>query len=122
MRYYLGIEDLVANALIEIVEKTQKRTVSFSQLNEYSAVIMAKLKTQNTEATLIFNRDSTNQFFFDCSNLFETKEENSEIYITLKDDVTTDELRDRFRVNIALSILKAFVSKEAINALIGDDK
>jgi len=30
MCYYLWIEDLVANALIEIVEKTRKRTVLFS--------------------------------------------------------------------------------------------
>lgn len=121
MRYCLGIEDLVANALIEIVEKTRRRTVSFLQLNEYGEAIMAKLKTQNTEATLIFNRDSTNRFFLDCSNLFEIEETASEIYITLKDGISTEELRKRFRVNIAFSILKAFVSQEAINALIGED-
>ncbi len=117
MGYYLGIQDLVANALIEIVEKTGKRTVSFSQLNEYGEAIIAKLKAQNTEATLIFNRNSTNQFFHNCSNLFETEENASDIYIRLKDGISTDDLRKRFRVNIAFSILKAFISNEALEAL-----
>ena len=118
MRYYLGIEDLVANALIEIVEKTGKRTVSFSQLNEYGEAVIAKLKTQNTEAALIFNRNATNQFFHDCADIFKIEETTSEIYVTLKNEITTKDLRNRFRINIALSILKAFISEEAFKALI----
>ena len=118
MCYYIGIEDLVANALIEVVEKTGKRTVSFSQLNEYGEAIMMRLKKDNTEASLVFNRDKTNRFFHDCSDLLDIKETPSNIYITLRNNFSTDDLRKRFRVNIALNILKAFVSEEAIKALL----
>lgn len=44
MSYFIGIEDLAANALIELVEKTGKRTVRFSQLNDYGNAIMATLR------------------------------------------------------------------------------
>ena len=63
MYYFIGIEDLVANALIELVEKTGNRTVSFSQLNKYGDAIVAKLKASNMDVTLIYTRDSTEQFF-----------------------------------------------------------
>lgn len=39
MCIYIGIEDLVANALIELVEKSEKREVLFKQLDEYGAII-----------------------------------------------------------------------------------
>ncbi len=44
MNYFIGVEDLVANTLIELVEKTGNRTVSFSQLNKYGDAIIAKLR------------------------------------------------------------------------------
>ena len=36
MCIYIGIEDLVANALIELVENTEKREVMFKELDEYN--------------------------------------------------------------------------------------
>lgn len=118
MYCFIGIEDLVANALIEIVEKTSNRTVSFSQLNKYGEAIVAKLKTEKFDATLIFNRDTTDQFFHDCSNLFTISENDKDISITLNENVSTSYLRKRFRVNLALHMLSAFVSDDAIKTII----
>lgn len=117
MSYFIGIEDLAANALIELVEKTGKRTVLFSQLNSYGNAIMANLKNDNMDVTLIFTKDTTEQFFHDCSDVFSIKEVDNDIEITLKDGISTDVLRNRFRVNIAFYLLKAFVSKSALEAL-----
>ena len=43
MCIYIGIEDLVANALIELVEKSEKREVLFKQLDEYGAKVIKYL-------------------------------------------------------------------------------
>ncbi len=118
MYCFIGIEDLVANALIEIVEKTSNRTVSFSQLNKYGEAIIAKLKTEKVDATLIFNRNTTDQFFHDCSNIFSITETENDILITLNDNVSTTYLRKRFRVNLALHMLSAFVSEDVIKEII----
>lgn len=121
MYYFIGIEDLVANALIELVEKTGNRTVSFSQLNKYGDAIIAKLKANDMDVTLVYTRDSTEQFFHDCSNIFTINETESDIQITLNDNISTTFLRKKFRINLAFHLLSAFVSPETLNVIIGDN-
>jgi len=119
MCYYIGIEDLAANALIEIVEKTGKRYVNFVQLSNYGNVILTNLKKNNIDAKIIFNREATNRFFYDCADIFTIKENEDNIIISLNDNISTTYLRSRFRINIALQLIKAFVSQEAVNTLVG---
>ncbi len=120
MCYFIGIEDLVANALIELVEKTGNRTVSFSQLNKYGDAVIAKLRKNDMDVTLVFTRETTNQFFHDCSDIFSIKDFDSDIRITLNENISTNYLRKRFRVNLALNLLSAFVAADTVNAIIGD--
>lgn len=123
MCYFIGIEDLVANALIELVEKTGNRAVLLSQLNKYGEAIIAKLKKDNMDATLIFTKDKTEQFFHDCSDLFTIKELDNNIQIILNDGISTTYLRKRFRINIALNLLHAFVSEDVLKeVLVSDDE
>lgn len=118
MRYYIGIEELVANALIEIVENTQKRSVTFKQLNEYEDAIINILKSKKIQATLIYTKDKTNTFFYDCSDFFDIIENDEDVIISLKEEKTSDELRDYFRTNMSLELLEVFVKKEATNVLL----
>lgn len=121
MSYFIGVEDLVANALIELVENTGNRTVSFSQLNKYGEAIIAKLKKEDLDVTLIFTRETTDQFFHDCSEIFSIHEVGNDIQITLNESISTALLRKRFRINLALNLLSAFVSPDTVNAIIGAD-
>lgn len=120
MCYFIGIEDLVTNALIELVEKTGNRTVSFSQLNKYGEAVIAKLKNDSMDVTLIFTRDTTDQFFYDCSDIFSINEGETDIQITLNDNISTDYLRKRFRINLSLNLLSAFVAPDTVSTIIGD--
>lgn len=121
MCYYIGIEDLAANALIEIVEKTGKRYVNSVQLSNYGNVILTNLKKNNIDAKIIFNREATNCFFHDCADIFTVEENEDNIIISLNDNISTTYLRSRFRINIALQLIKAFVSQEAVNVLVGGE-
>lgn len=118
MNYFIGVEDLVANAMIELVEKTGNRTVSFSQLNKYGDAIIAKLRARNLDATLIYTRDKTEQFFHDCCDIFIIKESASGMEITLNDNISTVYLRKKFRINLAVHLLSAFVSPEVVETII----
>jgi len=121
MCYFIGIEDLVANALIELVEKTGNRTVSFSQLNKYGKAVIAKLKKDDMDVTLIFTRDATDQFFHDCSEIFTISETTSDVQITLNENISTKYLRQKFRINLALNLLSAFVAPDAVNVILGNN-
>lgn len=118
MCYFIGIADLVANALIELVEKTGRRTIPLSKLSNYGDAIVAKLKKENTEVILIFSRDETDRFFHDCSDVFTVKEKDNDILISLNDSVSTQYLRRRFRINIALNLLSAFVSQDVLKNIL----
>jgi len=121
MCYFIGIEDLVANALIELVEKTGNRTVSFSQLNKYGKAVIAKLKKDDMDVTLIFTRDATDQFFHDCSDIFTINETTADVQITLNENISTKYLRQKFRINLALNLLSAFVAPDAVNVILGNN-
>ena len=118
MCYYIGIEDLVANALIEIVDKTKNRSVSFKKLNEYGAIIIRTLNSQNKESILLLSRDKTDDFIHNCTEYFTIREDDQgESFIILNDGITTDQLREKFRVNLSFNVLLAFINKQSLEVL-----
>lgn len=114
--YYIQIEDLAANALIELLETSKdNRSVSFSVLSKYGNVVVEKLRKENKEVYLLVSRDTTYAFVSDYTDFFDI-DESFEI-ITLKEDKTIEDLKIKFRSNIALDVLMAFISKEAVSVL-----
>ena len=115
---FIGIEDLVANALIEQVDKTGNREISFAKLNEYGASVIRTLNNQNQEAILLLSRDRTNTFIHNCTEYFTVRTDaEQEMYISLNEEISTDELRRQFRANIAYNVLLAFINESALQAL-----
>lgn len=117
MSYCIDIQDLAGNALIELVEKTGKRTVLFSQLNNYGNAIIAKLESENIDAFFVYTKEKVEQFVDTCSDVFLFKEVGNDIKVTLKSGVLTDTLRERFRIPIAFCLLKAFVAESTLKTL-----
>lgn len=119
MSIRIGIQDLVANALIELVDNNvNNREVTYSQLNEYGAIVIEKLNAQNEEAVLIVSRECTQAFLYDYSDFFQVRHNaKGEKCIALLEGKTTDELRKMFRGYLSLDMLLAFVSEQSLRAL-----
>lgn len=117
MCYFIGIEDLVANALIEQVDKTGIREIGFAKLNEYGASVVKTLNKQNQEAILLLSRERTNTFIHNCSDYFTIRDDEEGMFIILNEGITTDQLRRQFRANIAFNVLLAFISEQSLQAL-----
>lgn len=119
MSIRIGIEDLVANALIEMVDNdVNNREVTYSQLNEYGAIVIETLNAQNEEAVLIVSRERTQAFLHDYSDFFQVRENaQGEKCIALVEGRTTDELRKMFRGYLSLDMLLAFISEHSLQAL-----
>lgn len=116
MCVYIGIEDIAANALIELVEKSNKKEVLFSQLNQYGAEIV-NIIGDKQKIILIISNESTNRFLNNYSEFFELFSNGNEEGIRLKDGVTVDKLWMTFRTYLTLDFLKAFSSPESLKAL-----
>lgn len=120
MYKYIGIEDLVASALIELMkQENTNRRVSLRTLADYGAVIVKILMRSGQNAILLLTRESTYEFVHDYADFFSIKEYNGTEYIELKNGVSQEELRIRFRKNLTVDLAKALTEEESLKILRG---
>lgn len=118
MCVYIGIEDLAANALIELMAKDKtKRFVSYEELENYGTEVVNFLNAKGEKAILILSRDSTNAMFRNYSDIFEESVLNDHFGIQLKAAITIEDLIRKFRGYLAWDVLLAFVSKQTVAKL-----
>lgn len=122
MCYYIGIEELAANALIEILKSKSddlnKYTVSFAKLEEYGTKIVERLRNNGNErAVLIFSRESTTLMFNNYSDYFELKETPEGSAISLKKGKTVSDLIKQFRTYMSLDVMRACMDKAVVEVL-----
>lgn len=117
MYIYIEIEDLVANALIELVEKKGQREVLFKDLDEYGARVVDVLSSDGeTKAVLVVSRESQMVMLEDYTDMFEPFERDGAKGIRLKDGIMPIQLWKRFCASLSLKVLEAFqalATKEA---------
>lgn len=118
MYRYIGIEDLVASALIELMKREKSnRKVSLQTLSDYGTVIVRFLTKQGQNAILFLTKESTYEFVHDYASFFSIVSYDGVDYIELQDDVTIEDLRCQFRKNLTVDLAKAFSGKESLQAL-----
>lgn len=118
MYRYIGIEDLAASALIELMKHEKSdRKVSLQALSDYGAVIVKILTKQGQNAILFLTKESTYEFVHDYAEFFSIKMYDGIEYIELQDDVTIENLRYQFRKNLTVDLAKALTKRESLTAL-----
>lgn len=117
-QFYIGIEDLAANALITVLREDQGQTfVSYQQIESYGNKVIQVLKNNGNKAVLILSRNHTEAMFRDYSHFFEESDHLGSKGIQLKKGIEVDNLVETFRGYLALDLLLAFVDEESISAL-----
>lgn len=117
MCFYIGIEDLAANALIESMRRVEKNFLTYREIENYGSKVVQILNEQGEKAVLILSRENTNELFRNYSDFFEEKEENEEKGIALKSGIELEDLIMQFRGYLALDVLMAFVNDRSVQAL-----
>lgn len=117
MCFYIGIEDLAANALIESISRGRKTFLTYKEIESYGARVVKLLNDNNEKAVLILSREHTNELFRNYSDFFEEKLVDGDIGIELKGDKTVEGLIRQFRGYLAIDVLMAFVNEGTVQAL-----
>ncbi len=118
MYRYIGIEDLVASALIESIKHEEKnRKVSLQTLADYGAVIVKLLTKSGQNVILFLTKESTYEFVHDYADFFSIVDYEGTEYIELKSTVTIEDLRRQFRKNLTVDLAKALVKEESLKVL-----
>ncbi len=119
MCFYIRIEDLTANAMIETMKKSDKRFLTYKEIEAYGAKVVQYLNAKGEKAVLVLSRDNTNAFLRNYSEYFVEKNVDGIMGIELKKDKGIDDLIEQFRGYLALDVLLAFVDKKTIQILGG---
>ena len=118
MYRYIGIEDLVASALIELMKRENtNRKVSLQTLSDYGTVIVKLLTQSGQDAILFLTKESTYEFIHDYADFFSIEAYDGIEYIALNTDITVETLRHQFRKNLTVDFAKAIHGKESLKAL-----
>ena len=114
---YLTLEDLVPNALIELIENDVSRTVSYQTILQYGNTVVKDLEKRNIDAILLIYRDKTKQFEDDYKEIFDFFEIDNICYVKVKDNISTTYLRKYFRTRQSLDTLIALTSDNSKQVL-----
>ena len=120
MCVYIGIEDLVANALIELIEQKNQREVLFKDLDKYGAMVIKCLNEEGyEEAVLLLSKERTDAFLHDYTDYFELYTDDNDVDegIRLKPEITAERLWEIFRCYLSADVLEAFMNDEAVSLL-----
>lgn len=119
MCFYIGIEDLAANALIEILKTKEDNlsqyTVTYAELEDYGAEVVHYLGKKGEKAVLILSRESTSLMLHNYSDFFEEKEAGTAI--ALREGKTVSDLIVRFRTYLEFDVMMAFMDDRTVQVL-----
>ncbi|MDE7200752.1 MAG: hypothetical protein K2O91_02360 [Lachnospiraceae bacterium] len=117
MCFYIGIEDLAANAMIEMLKRGSRRFLTYNEIEMYGAEVVQILKESGEKAVLILSRENTNALFRSYSEFFEESVQNGKKGIMLKADKEVGDLIQQFRGYLALDVLLAFMNQRSVQVL-----
>jgi len=122
MCFYIGIEDLAANALIEILSakkdaESEQLYVTLAELEKYGAQVVRYLNEKGDDALLILSGESTSMMFRNYSDFFEEIETSEGTAISLREGKTVTDLVVKFRTYLALDVMMAFMDAKAVSVL-----
>jgi len=119
---FIGIEKLAANALIELMESSEKKnSVSFNTLINYGNEIVKVLINTQFEAVLLISRDYTNEAIRSYSDFFSIETLGEKECFVLKKDKTAEDLRKYFRGYLSTELLLAFTNINCVKVLKSDE-
>ena len=126
MSVFIGMEEITANALIELMERKREKEVSFDTLVKYGMHVVRVFKQRTgVEAILLLSREYQLSMLEDYSDFFEaTFTSDGNGLFRLKNVGEDEDLRTKlsdlkscFRWTMSRQMIDAFLSEEAIQEL-----
>lgn len=119
---FIGIESVVANALIELLEKRDEKEISFDTLVRYGMQVVRILQEKSDdEIVLLLSRKYQINLVENYSRFFEADfSTGGSGTFRLKGtnkQKTLQELKEYFRWTLSVQILDAFMSADALHVL-----
>lgn len=110
---FVKMEYLVACALVELYEKKNISRISLDDIRKYGIKVEEQLISKNIQAIFLYSNNYTKQFLHDYSDFFEEKDN----YISMKDGVTVESIKEHILSYLSIDMLIALFSKSAMSVV-----
>ena len=117
MGFFIGIEDLAANALIEVLSAGERRFLTYSEIETYGNKVVEILGEDGDHAVLILSRDNTSAMFRNYSDFCDERVKDGKRGIYLREGKNVIDLIDNFRGYLPLNVLLAFIDPRSRSVL-----
>lgn len=111
----IRIKDIVANALIEVTNKTDLNYVTLTQVEDYGDGVIEELRNQGLNPRLISNRYEFEYFKWEFSKYFNFVDDSDETLCFVNENISSLDLKKEFRGSLPLNVLLAFMNKDVVS-------
>ncbi len=104
--YYIGMDDVIANAFIESMRENGNRFLTYKQINDYGDKVADLIRE---DSDVFVNKSNTDSVLMDYSDFFAEQTIDGELGVELKREKSVSNLINQFRGYLPLDVLRAFV-------------
>ena len=115
--FSIEIEDLVANAMIEVLRRSGRRFITYREIEAYGMEVIQILKERGERAVLVLSREKTRAFLRNYAEYFEESVKENGRGVKLKEGKGAGDLIQQFRGYLALNVLLAFMNQRSTRLL-----
>lgn len=105
--YYIGMDDIIANAFIESMKQNENRFLTYKQINDYGDKAVGLIRK---DAKVLVDKSNTDIVLTDYADFFNEQTIDGELGVELKREKYKSDLINQFRGYLPLDVLRAFVS------------
>mgnify|MGYP000319190913 FL=1 len=105
--YYIGMDDVIANAFIESMKQNGNRFLTYEQIYDYGDKAVGLVRK---DANVLFDKSNTDVVLTDYVDFFNEQTIDGALGIELKQEKSRSDLINQFRGYLPLDVLRAFVS------------
>ena len=105
--YYIGMDDVIANAFIESMKQNGNRFLTYEQIYDYGDKAVGLIRK---DAEVLFDKSNTDSVLTDDADFVSEQTIDGTLGIELKQEKSRSDLINQFRGYLPLDVLRAFVS------------
>ena len=117
MMIFIGASEVLDNAFYVFTKRTNKREISIKKIMKYAHSVVETLEKRNIQATLLFSTEMLTNFYVIHISIYEKKITQNGTFIVLKEDVSIDELNNKYIDYPIKLLVEALRSEENIKEL-----
>lgn len=114
---FIGIKESLDNAFYMYTKRTNQRTIPVKKIKAYVESVVRTLEENDEQVILLINDTRIKEFFSMYTDIYELKRTEKGEVVSLRENVSIDELNDMYINYPIKSLIEAFRKEKNVRKL-----